>query len=215
MDLQNIREEIKAVFINWPIWLMLGMQDIKLRYRCSVIGPFWITINMAVTACCMGFLYGHLFKLDIVKYFPYLTSGIIGWAFISTLILDSSNAYIDAENYIKNQESFMTLFLMRTLLRNLVIFGHNLLVFIPILFICGIGISFKTLLIIPGLIILGFNALTWGTLLAIISTRYKDVIQIIASLIQVCFFMTPVMWMPMLLPEKYYWAVDYNPFNQI
>ena len=193
---------------------MLGTGDIKLRYRCSSIGPLWITINMAITICCMGFLYGHLFKVNIGDYFPYLTTSLIGWSFISTLILEGSNAFIESESYIKNQASYCSLFMMRLFLRNIILLMHNLLVFIPIMFIYTIGVSFKTLLILPGLFIIGFNVMTWGTLLSIITTRYRDFNQIISSLIQIAFFLTPVMWMPNLLPEQFQWVVVYNPFYQ-
>ena len=193
---------------------MLGTQDIKLRYRCSSIGPLWISINMAITVCCMGFLYGHLFKINIGEYFPYLTSGIIGWSFISTLILEGSNAFIESESYIKNQDSFISLFMMRIFFRNIIILAHNLLIFIPIIFIFSIGMSFKTLLFIPGLFIIGFNVMTWGTLLSIITTRYRDFNPIISSFMQIVFFLTPIMWMPNLLPEKLQWVVSYNPFYQ-
>jgi ABC-type polysaccharide/polyol phosphate export permease len=214
LNTRNIYEEIKAIFIDWPIWFMLGTQDIKLRYRCSSIGPFWIAINMAVTVCSMGFLYGHLFKINISEYFPFLTTGIIGWSFISTLILEGSNAFIESETYIKNQDTFISLFMMRLFLRNVIIFAHNLLVFIPLIFICNLGFSFKTLLIIPGLFIIGFNAITWGTFLSIITTRYRDFNQITSSIMQIVFFLTPVMWMPNLLPKQYQWLAIYNPFNQ-
>ena len=193
---------------------MLGTQDIKLRYRRSTIGPLWITISMAVTIGCMGVLYGHLFKVALNNYFPYLAAGIISWSFISMLILESNNAFIDAEKYIRNQQTFMSLFLARIILRNTLIFAHNLLVLIPIIFIFHIGISTKMLLLIPGLIILSINALFWGTLLAILGTRYRDFTQIINSIVQIIFFITPVMWMPSSLPTRLQWLIEFNPFNQ-
>ncbi len=194
--------------------MMLGSQDIKLRYRRSSIGPFWITISMAVTVYSIGFLYGHLFKVNLDEYFPYLASGIISWAFISTLMVESSNAFIESEQYIKNQENFMSLFMMRLILRNVIIFFHNLLVFVPIILIFHTGVSVKMLLLIPGLLLVSINIFFWGTILAIIGTRYRDFSQIVSSVTQVIFFLTPIMWMPSLLPDKYQWAIDINPFNQ-
>ncbi|PNL60048.1 ABC transporter permease, partial [Legionella anisa] len=90
----NIYKELKAIFVEWPIWFMLGTQDIKLRYRFSSIGPFWITINMAITVYSMSFLYSHLFKVKLEDYLPYLTSGIICWSFLSNLFIEGSNAFI-------------------------------------------------------------------------------------------------------------------------
>lgn len=209
-----VREELRAIFSHHLIWLTLGNQDIKLRYRRSSLGPFWITLSMMVTIYSMGFLYGHLFKMDLNIYFPYLASGIICWSFFSTIILESSNVFIESEGYIRNQESTISLFNMRLILRNIIIFLHNLLVFIPIIIFFHIKIGFYTLFIIPGLLIIVINAIFWGTLLGIIGTRYRDFSQIITSLIQVIFFVTPIMWMPTLLPEKYRWVIKGNPFNQ-
>lgn len=206
--------ELKAIFLKWPIWYMLGTQDIKMRYRRSSIGPFWITISMAITVFSMGFLYGHLFKIKLEHYFPYLATGIIGWNFLSTLFLESSNAFIESESYIKNQESFFSLFIARLVLRNIIIFAHNIVVVIPILLIYKVSINFSILLLVPGLLLICVNAILWGNLLAIIGTRYRDFAQIVTSLIQVVFFITPIMWMPSLLPEKLSWVVTYNPFNQ-
>ncbi|HMS73916.1 MAG TPA: ABC transporter permease, partial [Gordonia sp. (in: high G+C Gram-positive bacteria)] len=47
------------------LWLHLGWQDIRQRYRRSVLGPLWITIATGVTAVAMGLLYGELFDQDI------------------------------------------------------------------------------------------------------------------------------------------------------
>lgn len=185
-----------------------------MRYRRSSIGPLWITISMAVTIYSMGFLYGHLFKVKLENYFPFLAAGIIGWTLISTLILESSNAFIESEPYIRNQESYMSLFITRLVLRNMIIFIHNLIVFIPIVFFFHVTLSLKSLLLIPGLFIISINTVFWGTLLAVIGTRYRDFAQIITSLVQVIFFLTPIMWMPTLLPERLHWVVTYNPFNQ-
>ncbi len=211
--MNSVYEEIKALVTRWPVWYMLGSQDIKLKYRRSSLGPLWITLSMAVTIYSMGFLYGHLFKANLALYYPHLASGIIGWALVSTLLLESTNAFIVSENYIRNQNNAMSQFIMRIILRNLLIFVHNVLVFIPIIFIFDISISFKLLLIIPGLLLIAVNTMFWGSLLAVFGTRYRDFTQIVASLIQVIFFLTPIMWMPKLLPEKYRWAVHYNPFN--
>jgi ABC-type polysaccharide/polyol phosphate export permease len=127
----SVYSEVQAIHRFWLIWYSLASQDIKLRYRRSVLGPLWITIGTAVTIYTTGFLYGNLFHIQLDHYFPYLASGIIGWAFISILIQESCNVFIEAENYIKNQESHMSLFMMRLISRNCLVFLHNLLVLIP------------------------------------------------------------------------------------
>lgn len=212
MKVLTARNELNAIVKHWLMWFILATQDIQLRYRRSTLGPFWITISMGVSVYCMGFLYGHLFKVDLHDYFPYLASGVIGWTYLSMLILECTNVFTESEGYIRNQESFMSIFVMRMLVRNSIIFLHNILVFVPIIFICHLGISWKTCMLIPGLLLLSINVITWGTVVGILGTRYRDFAQIVVSLVQVIFFLTPIMWLPSLLPERYQWLIELNPF---
>src|SRR5579862_2837418 len=71
---------------EWRIWLLLAWQDVKLRYRRSTLGPFWITLSMAVTIYTMGLLYGRLFKLDLSHYYPFLAASILAWSLLSSLL---------------------------------------------------------------------------------------------------------------------------------
>ena len=61
------------------LWLHLGWQDIKQRYRRSVLGPFWITIATGTTAVAMGGLYSKLFHLELSVHLPYVTLWLIIW----------------------------------------------------------------------------------------------------------------------------------------
>jgi ABC-type polysaccharide/polyol phosphate export permease len=212
---KDILEEFKAIMFHWLMWFTLGNQDIKLRYRRSSIGPFWITLSMAVTISALGFLYSRLFGVDLQSYLPYLAISLICWALVSTLIIESCNGYVEAENFIRNQQTAFSIYIMRLLLRNIIIFAHNILVFIPIAIMYDVPVSWRILLIIPGFILLGLNAVLWGGVLAILGTRYRDFTQIATSLVQVIFFMTPIMWMPSFLNGHHQWLILYNPFNQL
>lgn len=211
--MNSVYEELKTLVTRWQVWYMLGNQDIKLKYRRSSLGPLWITLSMAVTIYSMGFLYGHLFRANALHYYPYLAASMLGWAYISRILDESSYAFISAETYIKNQASAMTPFIMRIVLRNTLVFAHNIVVFIPIILIFHLSVSWKLLLILPGFILIGINGIFWGSLLAIVGTRYRDFQQIVTSLMQVIYFLTPIMWLPSLLPAKYRWVASYNPFN--
>lgn len=208
------RQDITLGFQHWYIWLTLAYQDIKLRYRRSVLGPFWLTISMGVTVYSMGFLYAHLFHTDLQQYYPFLVSGMLCWTLISSGIIELTDAFMLSESLIKQIKMPYTLYIHRTAARNIIIFFHNFLVMVPIylLFSSTAKINLQSLLIIPGLLILYINMLFYGTILAVIGSRYRDISQVIKSLVQVIFFITPVMWSPAILPEKSRLIVYANPF---
>lgn len=206
--------DVKQSLVQWHIWFTLAYQDIKLKYRRSVLGPFWITLSMAITAYTMGFLYGHLFHNDLQVYFPFLVSGMLSWALLSQLITDLLDSFSEKERMIKQIKLPYTLYIHRVIMRNLIIFMHNLLVMIPILalFHQVAKINLHTLLLIPGLLIFYFNAVTYGLILAMVGVRYRDLSQIVKSLIQVVFFLTPILWLPTALPASKQIFVFANPF---
>lgn len=206
-------QDIYAGITHWRIWLLLSWQDIRLRYRRSQIGPFWLTISMAVTMYSMGLLYGKLFKMDLHYYFPFLASGLLAWALISVMITESTNSLIDAGNYLKQIKLPYVIFILRVVTRNIIIFFHNILAIIPVMIYCHIPIGWHTLFLLIGVLIVGMNGVVFGLIFGMLGARFRDIEKVLISLIQVIFFVTPVMWAPKILPAKYKYIADYNPFT--
>lgn len=199
---------------KWRIWVMLAYQDIKLRYRRSVLGPLWLTISMGITVYSMGFLYAHLFHTGLSQYYPFLVAGMLSWSLISNIIIDLTDGFAISEASIKQIKLPYTLYIHRITCRNVIMFFHNILVIIPVLIIyhATTKVNLYTLLMVPGLLIIYFNAITYGLVLAMIGSRFRDVSQIVKSLVQVIFFITPVMWAPDSLGEQNRYIIDLNPF---
>ena len=207
-------QDIKEGIQKRQIWFMLAYQDIKARYRRSVLGPLWLTLSMAITVYSMGYLYSQLFNVELQHYYPFLVAGMLGWSLILTLVIDYTDGFLHAHALIKQIKLPYSLYIHRIAARNLFIFGHNVLVMIPIYiyFHNDVPINGYTLLLIPALVVLYLNAFLYGTIIAMVSARYRDVSQIIKSLMQVIFFLTPVMWQPQGLLGKKHIFVELNPF---
>lgn len=211
----DVYDELKAMFRCWPMWVMLATQDIKVRYHRSAIGPFWVAIRIAITIYSTGYLYGHLFHTDARDYLPFMASGLIGWGFIASFMTESCHVFLESSAYIKNQELFLSIFVLRVVFRNLIVLIHNLLAFIPVFFLFHVEIGYYTLLFIPNLFLMTMQAVVWGTLFALLGVRYRDFPQLIHSALQILFFLTPVMWMPKFLPESYQFWLDYNVLSYL
>ena len=193
------------------LWGRLGWQDIRQRYRRSKIGPFWLTISMGVMVGAMGMLYAGLFKIDVADYLPFIALGFIVWGLISGLITDGCAAFIGAEGIIKQVGLPLSVHVYRVVWRNLIIFGHNILIFVVVAVLFSIWPGWVGLLALPGLALLCLNGVWAGLLLGLVSARFRDVPQIVASIVQVFFFLTPIIWKPELLPGRAL-VLDLNPF---
>jgi len=206
--------DIKEGAKKWRIWLLLAWQDIRLRYRRSLLGPFWITLSMTITIGMTGMLYGVLLNFRMAEYFPSFAAGMLIWSLISILITDGSNTFAESENFLKQMKLPYSVFVYRFVARNFIIFLHNIVIFIPIMFLFHIKPTLDTLLVFLGLFLILWNAVAVGFILAIFGTRFRDIAQVVNSFIQVIFFLTPIIWVPSMLPQKFQFAVKLNPVAQ-
>jgi ABC-type polysaccharide/polyol phosphate export permease len=203
-------------FKHWRIWFLLGWQDLRLRYRRSIIGPFWITLSMAIMIYSMGFLYAKLFKVDLTVYYPYLAAGMVTWSLISSIITESAEAFFSNSGIIKQIKLPYTVYILRLLTRNIIIFFHNLLAILPILIIFKVPMTWGSpIILIINLALLNICAFNYAYLIAILGTRFQDIKQIVVSIVQIMFLLTPIMWMPTMIPDRFGFLAHFNPIYQL
>ena len=199
---------------TFHLWGLLGWQDIRRRYRRSVIGPFWLTISMGALVAMLSILYGRLLRIDIADYAPYVALGFVIWTLVSNLLTDGCSVFIRAENIIKQVDMPLSVHLYRMVWCNFLIFCHNAAIFVVVAAIFSIWPGWVGLLVIPGLVLLCLNGLWMGLLFGLVSARFRDVPPIIASILRIVFFMTPIIWMPELLPDRAV-LLMFNPFYHL
>lgn len=204
--------DILSAFTRYPLAGMLGWQDVRQRYRRSAVGPFWLTISMGVMIGTIGVVFGHIFKAPMSDFLPFLAAGMILWGFISSVITDGCTGFIAAEGIIKQLSIPLYVHILRLLWRNLIIFAHNLVIFPLVLIAVGKPVNWNIFVSIPGLALIVVNMMWVSLILAVICARYRDLPQIVSSLLQVLYFLTPIMWLPRTLSAgMQVYLLDMNP----
>lgn len=193
------------------LWTFLAWQDIRLRYRRSKIGPFWITLSMTIFCLSLGVVYSQLFKADIREYMPFLSIGFVSWALISGMLNEFPNVFIDNAPYIKDIKVNPFSIIFRLVTRHVITFFHNALIIFGVYLYFRINPGFTALLAVPGFMLVVANLVAIGVSLSLIGTRFRDVAPITQSLVQVLFFITPLTWFPRLVPAGS-WLMLANPF---
>ncbi|QUG99565.1 ABC transporter permease [Saccharopolyspora erythraea] len=176
------------------LWAHLGWQDIKQRYRRSVLGPLWITISMGVTSAGLGLMYSTIFGQPTETYVPYLTVGFIIWYFISGCLTAGTEVFIQNEGLIKQLPAPISVHVLRTVWREFLLFLHNLVIYLGILVIFWPPVSWMIITAVPALLLLLING-GWVVLLfGVASTRFRDIPPVVSSFMQLLFFMSPIVW---------------------
>ena len=199
----------------WRVWFIQGNQDIQLRYKRSVLGPFWISASLGSLVIGLAFLYSEIFQQDVREYAIFLAGGLIAWTFISAAISEGATAVIDYSVEMRGVRMPLSVLAGRVIYRNMVILLHNLPVGIITLYFCGSELTPRSLLIIPGIVTLWVFGVAASIALAPISARYRDMPEIIRSLLQLMFFLTPIFWLPDQATGRRAIFVDGNPFNTL
>lgn len=218
------------------MWGRLGWAEVRGRYRRTIFGPFWAVVSLAIFIIIFSIVWARLWKSNFVEFLPYVSAGMITWTMLSAIITEGCATFTAAEALIKSLRFPYTVLTCAVAWRNLILFLHNLIVYIGIAFFCNVPLTWATLLIIPGLFIVCINGVWVATLLGMLCARFRDVPQLITIFLQVLLFVTPIFWtydqlggriggalvnfnfllhylevvrMPMLgkLPTAYSWAV--------
>ncbi|TGS18145.1 hypothetical protein EN852_005845 [Mesorhizobium sp. M2E.F.Ca.ET.209.01.1.1] len=183
------------------LWFRLAQFDIRLRYRNSTFGPLWITLNTAIFAASVGFLYAVLLNQPIKEYLHHLATSIVLWQFLSATVVEGAESVINANDLILNTKMSPASCVFRCVTKNFIILLHNLVVVAVTMVIAypNVGLNFPMFFIGVGFLIIHA---TWiSFIVAVVSARFRDVPLITASAMQLLFILSPILWASKVLPS--------------
>ena len=193
-DFRSAFRDLRNGWGQRELWLHLGWQDIRQRYRCSVLGPIWITISMAVTAIALGILYAGLFGNPLEEQLPYILVGFIVWTFISGCISEGSEVFVANSGLITHLPAPISIHIYRLVWRQTLFFAHNLIVYAVMLVVFPQPLLWTDLAAFPAFALLVLNGAWVSLLIGIVSTRFRDLPPVTQSVVQLLFFLTPIVW---------------------
>ncbi len=209
--INHFYKELASTLKRNELWLFMAWIDIVLRYRRTKLGPFWLVIVSFISVICIATLGSLLFRVKFGTFFPYVACGIVAWNYMATLITDSCVVFIAQSGIIKHVNVSLISFGLRLFVRNTIIFFHSLIIVAIVLLYFRIDIGWPILMFIPGLAIFLVTTLSLSVILGFVCTRFRDVMQLINSVMGIFAFLTPIMWQPEMLGENAY-LINFNPF---
>jgi len=207
MAFRDLRASAEKLSLAWS----LAWHDTVARYRGSILGPFWITLSMALMVVGIGFLYARLFDISLREFLPFVAIGIVFFGTIAGMINEGCETFVQAKGMLSQTSLPMFTFVWRTVLRNLINLAHHFIIIAVVVVGFGYLGEANLLLAAVGLLFLVINGAWASMLVAIFSARFRDIPQIVISVTQFAMFMTPVFWKPDRIPERHA-VLEYNPF---
>jgi lipopolysaccharide transport system permease protein len=202
--------ETVTAFKSHAQWLYLGTLDIRLRYRRSMIGPWWVTISTGIMILMLSYLWSHIFGSDISTYMPFFATGFVLWGWMAANINEAASGFFPFQGVIKQINLPFPIFILRSHTRQFIVLLHNSLIIALVLILVGPGLYWSTLIAIPSLLLIQMNLILLCIIIAIFCTRYQDMTQVVNVSTQIIFFFTPILWQVESIKNKAYLA-EWNP----
>jgi homopolymeric O-antigen transport system permease protein len=200
----------------WRVWWRLGVQDLRLRFRRSVLGVGWILVQLVVTILAVGMVYGNLLGQDLRTFLPFLTVGLVVWSFLTAAIVEGAQALVASEGYIKQIGLPIHVYVLRFFVSISISSGINLVAYGIVATVYRVPIGWGVLWVIPGLALVGLVGLFLVIIFAHLHSRFRDASHLAGVGLQVLFYVTPVLWpAEMLRGRPLGWIVDVNPFYHL
>jgi ABC-type polysaccharide/polyol phosphate export permease len=211
MALRDLRNSFGKLGLAWS----LAWHDIVSRYRGSVLGPFWITLSMGLMVLGIGFLYANLFAIPLNEFLPFVALGIVFFGVMTGIINEGCDTFVHASGMLSQTSLPMLMFVWRTVFRNMINLAHHLVIVVAVLLFYGYWRVADLPLALVGVALMVINVAWISLLVGIASARFRDIPQIVVSVMQFAIFMTPVFWLPDRFSKDHQIVLDLNPFYHL
>jgi ABC-type polysaccharide/polyol phosphate export permease len=212
----TIRDVLRSVRL-WQIWTRLGVQDVRLRFRRSAIGPGWIFVNLAMLVLAIGFIYANLLGQDPGQFIPYLTVGLVLWNYLTNSIVEGGSAFVNSEGYIKQISLPIYVYVFRSFVSVGLTTAIALCAFVVVAMMYRVPVTAGTLFAVPGLLVMMATSLLLITIFAHLNTRFRDIAHMATVFMQVLFYVTPVIFPADLLRRRrnLSFVIELNPMYHL
>lgn len=204
-DLWQYRELI--YFLAW--------RDVKVRYRQTVLGLTWVVLQPLLMTIVFGFLFGKFAATPSdttgTLYPLFAFSGLLAWQFFSYALVNSSNSLVVSERLITKIYFPRLIIPLSGLLSGLIDFGIGFLFLSAMMAWYGIAPTSNLWMLPLFVVMLIAHAAGVGFWLAALNLKYRDVRHIVPFMIQLWFFVSPVVYPTSFIPEQWRWLYGINP----
>lgn len=214
--------DLKGIWRYRDLYYMYVKRDIITVYKQTILGPLWFLIQPILTTIMYMFVFGGLagISTDGIPQPLFYMSGILLWNYFNSAFMVSSNVFT-ANASVFGKVYFPRLVVpLSGITSNLIKFGIQLILFIVIYlyyYIQGVNLTINwSIILFPVLILMiALHAMSWGLIISALTTKYRDLTQLVAFGIQLFMYLTPVIYPLSAAPEKYRIFISLNPLTPI
>jgi lipopolysaccharide transport system permease protein len=193
-------------------WLALVRIDLRNRYRRSMIGVGWSLLHPIAMTIVLCVIFSQAFGQDIKVYGPNVLSGLIFWNYFAAVMNQGCQCIFQGESYIRQHPAPLAIYPLRISLGAGIHFLLGLCIVLVFVWVVhGFG-NLPALLSLPTTLLLLF-VFGWAMAICmgVINVLFQDSQHLIEVMLQMLFYVTPIMYPKSMVPAKLEWLVNLNP----
>jgi lipopolysaccharide transport system permease protein len=206
---------LKELLAHREVLGALVWRDLKARYRGSVLGFLWTLLNPLLLLTIYSLVFSVYIRVDVPHYPIFAFAGLLPWSWFSSALLGGSTSIVEGGNLIK-RVAFPPQVLPAVVVTSTMV---NFLLALPLLFAFVLASGLRpglALLALPLLAVIQYAlTLALALALAMVTVRFRDLQHMIANLLTLWFFLTPVLYPVSFVPEAYRPLVALNPMAAV
>lgn len=172
----------------------LAWSDMRHRYVRSLLGPFWMSLQMAIVVAVLGSVIGQMSNADMMARLPMLALSMTAWTFLNSVVLDATTALQNSASLIRDRALPPVIFLLQCTFRQGLFALHNACVPLLLWLLLTPHDLSGALAALPGLSLFVICTFGLSLVLGALATRYRDLKPIIESTLMLAFLASPVIW---------------------
>lgn len=176
------------------VWRTFAMDDMRQRYRRSVLGLLWIALSYATFVAAIVFFFGAFTRASPAEFVTYVAVGYATFTFLMGNVQDGCQVFVNSATWIKSVAMPFSIHVYRSIFRSLFTFVLNMGVALAAMVVFGWRPEITTFLCIPALAIYLLNAVAAQYVLGLVAARFRDVTHLVGSITRILIFLTPILW---------------------
>lgn len=204
-------QELQELWRYRDLLQLLISNSIKTRYKRSALGVVWTLLNPLLNTLVLTIAFSQLLRFEVEHYAIYLLIGLLVWNFFSQTTNHAMNTLVWGSSLLKRIYVPRSIFAISVLGNGLINFGLALIPLALIMLVMGHAFSWTLLLLPLALLILAMFTLGVTLLISTFAVFFVDVIDMYGILLSAWFYLTPVIYPPQIVPERFMIFVRLNP----
>jgi ABC-2 type transport system permease protein len=192
------------------IWA-LAMRDLTVRYKRSVLGFLWALLNPALLMLVLTVVFTTIMRFNIPHYAIFLLSALLPWTFFSQSLAYAAESVVGNADLIKKVSVPKLVFPVSSVVSNAINLVLSLIPLVLLVPLLRHPLHWTWFYLPIPLLALMIFTLGATFFLATANVYYRDVAHIIQIVIQVLFYLTPILYSLDFFPAKYRWLFKLNP----